>query len=121
MCIFFPFAVGFFLASLARPTLGASAGEALGGAPAQEPRRSCTECVEKHLGSAAVLIGEVHDGYTEHKLLAIGHLAEAAEESRRWPALHDAIREARRAYQNDGVAPDFGYLAALLVQAKDQG
>ena len=48
------------------------------------------------------------------QLRAIGHLFEAEDESQAWPDLHDAIREARRAYQRAGTIPDFDSLAALL-------
>jgi hypothetical protein len=47
-----------------------------------------------------------------HRLLAIGHLCEAEDESQAWPDLHDAIRKARRAYQRAGTIPDFDALAA---------
>jgi hypothetical protein len=69
-------------------------------------RPSCLECVEKHLGAAMVLIGEVLNGYP-HRLLAIGHLHEAEEESFDWPALRSLIRQARRRYQNHNAAPDW--------------
>lgn len=82
-------------------------------------RKSCMECVEKHLGAAAVLIGEVADGYDEHRLRAIGHLHEAADESREWPELHEAIRAARRTYQIKGIQPDFSELAALAAHVID--
>jgi len=81
-------------------------------------RPSCLHCVEKHLGAAWVLIAEHQNGYP-HRLLAIGHLHEAEEESQAWPKLHTAIREARRAYQQSGQAPDF--LAFSEEVARRQG
>jgi hypothetical protein len=45
------------------------------------PRPSCTDCARKHLAQAIVLLGEAHLGYPEHRWLAIGHLAEASEET----------------------------------------
>ncbi len=75
-------------------------------------RPSCLECVEKHLGAAWVLITEHQNGYP-HRLLAIGHLHEAEEESQVWPALHIAIRHARKAYQQRGDPPDFGHICGL--------
>jgi hypothetical protein len=75
-------------------------------------RPSCMECVEKHLGAALVLLTETRDGY-DHRLRAIGHLFEAEDESQEWPALHVAIREARRAYQSSGAMPDWRHLAML--------
>jgi len=75
-------------------------------------RPSCMECVEKHLGSACVLCGELADGYP-YRHRVIGHLHEAEDESRQWPALHRAIREARKRFQRDGVTPDWQRLQGL--------
>ena len=77
-------------------------------------RPSCIECVQKHLGAAWVLISEHQNGYP-HRLLAIGHLHEAEEESQAWPELHTAIREARKAYQQTGETPEFTALAAQIT------
>ncbi len=79
-------------------------------------RPSCLECVEKHLGAAWVLITEHRNGYP-HRLLAIGPLHEAEEESQAWPDLRTAIREARKTYQQTGTAPDFELLAGLMGKA----
>ena len=76
-------------------------------------RPSCLHCVEKHLGTAWVLITEAANGYP-HRLLAIGHLHEAEEESQAWPELHTAIREAREVYQQTGQTPSFDTLATFL-------
>ena len=76
-------------------------------------RASCIECVEKHVGAAVVLIGEVLNGYP-HRVLAIGHLHEAEEESIDWPALRAAIRRARIRYQNYNVAPDWRRLTEMI-------
>ena len=40
------------------------------------------------------------------RLRAIGHLHEAEDESQEWPALHAAIRGARKANQADATIPD---------------
>jgi len=82
-------------------------------------RPNCLECVEKHLGAAWVLITEHQNGYP-YRLLAIGHLHEAEEESQEWPQLHDAIREARTTYQKKRACPEFEHLSAL-VQAEGRG
>ena len=82
----------------------------------QVTRPSCLECVEKHLGAAWVLIAEHQNGYP-YRLLAIGHLHEAEEESQAWPELNVAIREARKAYQQTGQVPDFERLADLVVSS----
>jgi len=83
----------------------------------QLTRPSCMECVTKHLGAAWVLISEHQNGYP-HRLLAIGHLHEAEEESQAWPELHVAIREARKAYQQTGEMPDFTALAAQITSLR---
>ena len=82
-------------------------------AGASVTRPSCLECVEKHLGAAWVLIAEHRDGYP-HRLRAIGHLHEAEDESQAWPELHDAIRAARKAYQQTGAMPGFDALATQI-------
>lgn len=81
--------------------------------PMRTTRPSCLPCVEKHLGAAWVLITEHQNGYP-HRLLAIGHLHEAEEESQAWPELNAAIREARKVYQQTGEVPDFVALTSLL-------
>lgn len=65
-----------------------------------QTRKSCIECVVKHLGAASVLIKEYRDGYP-HKMFAIGHLHEAEEESQAWPGLCKLIREERIQYFQD--------------------
>jgi len=82
-------------------------------------RRSCASCCEKHLGAAYVLLAEIRDGYA-HRLRAIGHLFEAEDESQAWPELHDAIRDARRAYQAAGAMPDWESLAAMLAACQSE-
>ncbi len=43
-------------------------------------RKSCMDCVRKHLAQAQVLLDEAHLGYPHHRWLAVGHLAEAESE-----------------------------------------
>jgi len=81
-------------------------------------RPSCLECVEKHLGAACVLLAETADGYA-HRLRAIGHLHEAEDESQEWPALHTAIRAARKTYQTEGTIPDWDALGKLVQEVRD--
>lgn len=81
-------------------------------------RPSCASCCEKHLGAAYVLLTESRDGYA-HRLRAIGHLFEAEDESQAWPELHNAIRQARRAYQAAGAMPDWESLAAMLAACRE--
>jgi len=80
-------------------------------------RPSCLNCVEKHLGSAYVLLSEVRHGYP-HRMMAMGHLQEAEDESQEYPALHNAIRDARKGYQVEGKAPDWFGLADLLEKSR---
>ena len=59
-------------------------------------RKSCLECVVKHLGSAAVYIEEVQMGYPNHFGFAYGHLDHAASECvEKHPDLAWTIREHR--------------------------
>jgi hypothetical protein len=82
-------------------------------------RESCIECVEKHLGAALVMLSEIRAGY-DYRLRVIGHLHEAEDESQAWPALHDAIRNARKTYQHTGSAPNFDTLAQLTQAVATQ-
>jgi hypothetical protein len=76
-------------------------------------RDSCLECVEKHLSAALVLCAEERDGYP-YRWRVIGHLHEAEDESQAWPALHDAIRQARKNYQQTKQPPNFEALAQIV-------
>ena len=70
-------------------------------------RPSCLDCVIKHLAQAIVLMKESRLGYTIHKWLAIGHLAEAEEESiSKYPELAAKIKEARNAIDIQGILWD---------------
>jgi len=91
-------------------------------------RPSCIECVEKHLGAAMVLLGELNDmpdeepirsGNFSRRLRAIGHLFEAEDESQEWPQLHQAIRSARKSYQANGELPIWALLAAMVHGNRD--
>lgn len=75
-------------------------------------RASCLMCVQKHLGSAYVLVTETRHGYP-HMMMAVGHLQEAEDESQEYGALHEAIRDARKAYQLQDVMPDWVKLREL--------
>ncbi len=84
----------------------------------QQTRDSCIECVEKHLGGAWVLVTEDNEGY-DTRLRVVGELYQAEDESQAYPELHDAIREARKAYQESRTVPDFKSLSRLLKEARD--
>jgi glycosyltransferase involved in cell wall biosynthesis len=62
-------------------------------------RPPCRNCTRKHLAQAHILMQEALQGYPEHAWLAVGHLAEAAEEimglSREFA---DRIRQERLRY-----------------------
>jgi hypothetical protein len=58
-------------------------------------RPSCLNCVRKHLGQAIVLLGEAQQGYPNHKWLAVGHMAEAAEECLEFPEIANLLRAER--------------------------
>lgn len=95
------------------------------GASESEPatgqtRPSCTECVEKHLGTAWVLMKEHRDGYA-HRWLVIGHLHEAEDESQKWPMLSEKIRESRKDYHREGKVPDFVALMDMVDVIKAAG
>ena len=65
-------------------------------------RPSCQDCARKHIAQASVLIGEAHMGYPEHHWLAIGHLAEAAEELlQSWPDMANQVRAHRKRLELD--------------------
>ncbi len=83
-------------------------------------RPSCLECVEKHLGSALVLMTECRNGYP-HRLLAIGHLHEAEDESQQWPELHAMVRQVRKDFQQHNKTPNYERLAELIEQVKSSG
>ncbi len=80
-------------------------------------RPSCLECVEKHLGAAAVILSEIHNCY-EYRLRFVGHLHEAEEESQDFLPLHEMIRDARKAYQRENIVPDWESLAREVEHAR---
>jgi hypothetical protein len=69
-------------------------------------RPSCVDCTRKHLSQAVILIDEAYNGYSVHRWLAMGHLAEAESEIRGFDLeLSNRIRKARLELQ-DGNDPD---------------
>jgi hypothetical protein len=65
-----------------------------------DERKGCIDCVRKHMSQAIILLRECNQGYGtdefEHKWLAVGHLAEAADEALQInPALSMKIRDLR--------------------------
>ena len=73
------------------------------------PRKTCLDCVRKHLGQAHVLFDEFLSGdYNSHFWLAVGHMAEAESESvQDYPEIADMIREERcKAMSEEEYLPD---------------
>ena len=65
-------------------------------------RKACLQCVWKHLGQAMVVFMESKLGYPEHRLLVVGHLAEASEEAiQTYPELAETLREHRVKWMED--------------------
>ena len=59
-------------------------------------RETCLLCVSKHISQAIVLLLEAGKGYPLHLWFAVGHLAEAEDESLlEFPQLSEVIREIR--------------------------
>jgi hypothetical protein len=114
-------ALGIFAASRSSSSSNKDAGTGAALPPKAQTitRDSCLECVEKHLGAAMVLCAEERDGYP-YRLRVIGHLHEAEDESQAWPMLHNAIRAARKHYQQTGQAPNFEALAQLTQAVATQ-
>jgi len=85
-------------------------------------RKSCIQCVEKHIGAAIVLSTELQQGYP-YRVRIIGHLHEAEEESLQWPELSAAIREERVKFQQSGgkVLPDFDRIINIMGKYADNG
>lgn len=65
-------------------------------------REPCADCTRKHVSQAIILINESHQGYPAHRWLAIGHLAEASDESiGKWPSVARELREERLLLMDD--------------------
>jgi len=78
-------------------------------------RDTCLSCVLKHLSQAYVLLSEYNDDpieFEEHFFYAIGHLAEACDESKKdYPLLGAVLRATRRKLQEeDEYWPEFKWL-----------
>lgn len=79
-------------------------------------RKSCLDCVRKHIAQASVLCDEAELGYPHHRWLAVGHLAEAESESLKdHPALSHKIRECRLDLMNRGCV-NFDELLILCCE-----
>jgi hypothetical protein len=85
------------------------------------PRPTCTDCARKHLAQAIVLLGEAHLGYPEHRWLAIGHLAEASDETvADYPDIAEDIRSERlKLMANSGYKPMLMELIERISEIED--
>lgn len=64
-------------------------------------RPSCLNCCRKHLAQAEVLMLEARKGYPVHGWLAVGHMAEAEDETLQlYPEITEEIRKHRLEYMN---------------------
>jgi hypothetical protein len=72
------------------------------------PRPPCLFCVRKHIGQAAALFQEALQGYSEHRWLAIGHLAEAEAEAEGFSkSLANLLRKERKRSEESNYTPNF--------------
>jgi hypothetical protein len=81
----------------------------------QTSRESCIECVEKHIGSAMILLAEIQNGYS-YRVRLIGHLHEAEDESRSWTTLHNMIRDARKQFQKNSTPPNWDLISNEILR-----
>ncbi len=82
------------------------------------PRKSCLDCVRKHLAQASVLLDEAHLGYPHHRWLAVGHLAEAeAECLDEQPAFARKIRACRLMVMKSHDCSTSVCIEMLLIEA----
>ncbi len=78
-------------------------------------RKSCWDCVRKHIAQASVLMDEAKLGYPFHRWYAVGNLAEAESESRgEFLDFSQKIRKVRLLIMNDEGEPDFD---SLIMEA----
>lgn len=81
-------------------------------------RKSCLDCVRKHLAQASVLLDEAHLGYPHHRWLAAGHLAEAESECLdEHPEFAIKIRECRLAVMRSHTESKNACIETLLIEA----
>lgn len=85
-------------------------------------RDSCLSCVRKHLAQAIVLMAEADMGYPLHKWLAIGHMAEAADECvANYPEFANTIRKTRIEYEEGAVVDLVSLIEATLTIEPTRG
>jgi hypothetical protein len=87
-------------------------------------RESCLSCTRKHLAQAHILLQEyLAGGYWHHFWYAVGHLAEAEEESfNEYPEFSIKILEARRKImrrESNGIEIESLIIEACLLSGDD--
>lgn len=89
-------------------------------------RKSCFDCVVKHLGSAGVFVKETKMGYPDYDIWVIGELEHAADESlEEHSELAAVIREHRLAWMSDHrhriPFEEMNRYVKACVMSKDEG
>jgi len=81
-------------------------------------RKSCIDCCLKHLGQSVILFSEARKGYPMHKYIALGHLAEAEDETiAEFPNLAEKIRETRLSLERGHIP---SYSIEDLIEFADE-
>jgi hypothetical protein len=85
-------------------------------------RDSCIQCALKHIGQARALMLETCKGYPEHVWFAMGHLAEAEDETvHRHAELANVIRNERlRIQQNHEHKTSWEDLVNVIVKYEEE-
>ena len=108
----------------AQPVAPAAAAAAVAtpAAPTQGLRQSCLKCARKHIAQSIVLLNESLLGYPDHRWLATGHLAEAAEETvMQYPKLAAMLRFDRKMVEDGKGMPDLMRYFRHIQTVEDNG
>ena len=75
-------------------------------------RKTCLDCIRKHVGAALVTMDETYMGYPQHACLVEGHLDQAAAEAvKDLPVLAMTLRTFRREWSSAFNQYLLGYTA----------
>jgi len=87
-----------------------------------ELRESCLLCAAKHVAQARVLLLESKKGYDYHVVYALGHMAEAEDETTGdFPLVAEWIRRERKTMEDDaGHVPQFRKLICFIISMIDK-
>ena len=83
-------------------------------------RKSCVACALKHLAQAEILLTEAALGYPKHRLLAIGHLAEAESEILALSSSTAKDIRTSRMGIDSGVPLPYEKLVDMLLELEDK-